>query len=175
MVILNQPQLDLLVVSAQIGNVEAFNALVQHYHPMLQGFAFRLCGDRQIAQDAVQDTWLKLSKNLVKLEDPAAFKSWAFKTLRWRLTDIHRQQGGIQWVDLDEHHLENTSTPSTDVQRDMLTLIQQLPELEKQVVYLFYLDEMSLKEISEVLGLAVGTVKSRLNRARNHIRQWYLN
>ncbi|PCJ50276.1 MAG: RNA polymerase subunit sigma-24 [Gammaproteobacteria bacterium] len=168
-----QAEEDLLVIAAQSGNLKAFNFLIIKYQKPLLRFAYKLSNDHELANDAVQDSWIKLTNNLRQLKDPRAFKSWIYRRVKWRVTDLlrqktrHRERIGEELKDSCE--LVNKS--STENDSELLVVINQLPPTEKQIIYLFYLDEMKLSEIAAILDIPIGTVKSRLNRARNLLRQ----
>jgi len=171
---MQQAEQDLLVIAAQSGNHKAFNLLFLTYQKPLVGFAYKICGDQEMAKDAVQDSWMKSTKTLRRLKDPRAFKSWIYRLVRWRTTDLIRQK--VSRKELDETDLDaqvETITPETssDDTTELNNAINQLPPIEKQMIHLFYLDEMKLTEISAVLEIPKGTVKSRLNRARNLLKQ----
>jgi len=123
-----QAEEDLLVLAAQDGDHSAFEYLHKKYHKPLLRYAFKVCQNQEIAQDAVQNSWLKLAKNIRKLKDPRVF-------------------------------------------RELRYAINRLPSIEKQMIHLFYLEELKISEISMILGIPVGTVKSRLNRARKQLKQ----
>ncbi|NVK21906.1 MAG: sigma-70 family RNA polymerase sigma factor [Kangiellaceae bacterium] len=169
---MKQAKQELLVLSAQQGNTKAFNALVEHYHSALVKFAYRICANQQLAQDAVQEAWLKLSQQLRKLNDPRAFKSWIYRAVRWRCIDLMRRQNNNEQelTDYQQQFSDSmTETPSVS-EGSLLPYINQLPDVEKQIIYLFYLNEISITEIAIILEIPIGTVKSRLNRARNQLR-----
>ena len=69
-----QAQVELWVLEAQAGDKHAFSALCQHFYPSALGFAAKIAGDSTLAQDAVQDALIKLSKTIYKLEDPATIQ-----------------------------------------------------------------------------------------------------
>jgi RNA polymerase sigma-70 factor (ECF subfamily) len=167
---MEQTQQDLLVLEAQSGNQKAFECLVTMFHPQLVSFASNLSGNHALAQDAVQDVWITISKKLRNLEDPRAFKSWIFRALRWRVLDLVKaksyQSREIEDTDLSVE-LDETAVEFSQLRQ----LISQLADSERSVVYLFYLVELQVSEIALVLEIPVGTVKSRLNRARNSLRE----
>lgn len=165
---------ELLVLAAQQGNFKAFNLLYKRYQAPLLRFAYKLCGDQQIAQDAVQEAWLKCSKTLKRLQDPRAFKSWIYRAVRWRTIDQVRKYK-LKEISLDTQTAElseSSSEPGLEFEQkeELSHLLKQLPEVEQQAIHLFYLEELKLSEIAIVLEVAVGTVKSRLNRARTNLR-----
>jgi RNA polymerase sigma factor (sigma-70 family) len=168
-----QAEQDLLVLESQSGNEKAFECLVTYFHPQLVKFASNLSGNHALAKDAVQDVWITISKKLKTLDDPRAFKSWLFRAVRWRVLDLLKakfnQYQAIENIDessmnvaLDESEIEN---------RHLRKLIKNLPEQESSVIYLFYLLDLSLLEIALVLEIPTGTVKSRLSKARESLKQ----
>ncbi len=158
---------ELLVISAQAGNEVALAELYQNFYQPLVKFAYKLCGHHDWAQDAVQDVWLDAARKLRKLNDPKAFRSWMFRAVRWRCIDLARKAGKSQQLNGEENIAQEMQTQDFG----LLKLIDELPEVERQAIYLFYLEEMSLAEISIVLEVPQGTIKSRLNRARNHLKE----
>ena len=78
----------LLVLAAQKGDEKAFTFLYKFYQHSLLRFAFKISGDTQLAQEAVQNNWLNVANKLILLRDPRAFKSWLFKSVRWRVYDL---------------------------------------------------------------------------------------
>lgn len=172
-----QAKQDLLVLAAKNGNERAYVFLCKYYQKPLLRFSYRLCGDHQMAQDAVQNGWLKTTRNLRKLEDPRAFKSWLFRAVRWSTYDLLRRSKKHEESILPEELeqvVDESSQPQGDEQ-NIVNLLKQLPAIDGQAVYLFYLEDMSVIEISDIVGVPTGTIKSRLNRARNTLRNILMN
>ena len=162
----------LLVLSAQSGNQQAFDVLIRSYHPSLVRFASRLSGDRQLALDAVQEAWITITKNMTDIGNPYAFRAHVFKAVRWRTIDQLRKHNR-SLERLDDHFAD----PAPSCQ-DMLAtsyqikqLVDQLPAIDRQAIYLFYLEDMTISELASILDIPTGTVKSRLNRARNSLNK----
>lgn len=169
---MEQAQIDLLVLDAQQGDSEAFSILCQHYHQSLIRFSFKVCSNEQLAHDAVQNSWIKVAKSIKRIQDPRAFKSWLYQSVRWQTIDLLRRSQKEVTAHSDVDINELGTTPSIDVEEsDVMRAINLLPDIDKQAVYLFYLEQMTLQEISIVLAIPVGTIKSRLNRARKSLRQ----
>ncbi len=170
---INKAKQDLLVMAAQNGDIRAFEGLFAAYNPALKRFAYRLCSDEQLAIEAVQEAWITLSKTLRRLKDPRGFRIWAFKTVRWRVTDMARKLPPTsQSLDTVPESAAVATAVEPDATSDQLSaLMKSLPIEDRQLLALFYLDEMKLIEIASVLDIPVGTVKSRLNRARTHLRE----
>jgi len=184
-----QAEEDLLVIAAQSGNHKAFNVLVVKYQKPLLRFANRLCNDPELANDAVQDCWIKSTKTLRQLKDPRAFKSWIYRLVKWRVTDLlrfkvkHKARFGAELHELDEQlldekkfiesaHLKQGDLKQSGLKQSEIGMaIDKLPKVEKEIIHLFYLDEMKVAEVAIILGIPTGTVKSRLNRARALLKQ----
>ena len=169
---LEYAKVDLWVLSAQAGDMRAFSRLYQKFNQPLLRFAYRFSGDEQLARDAVQEAWITLSKTLGKLEDARGFKVWAYKTVRWRVTDQIRKRGAVHENIDDLYAQPNVTVTDVDATSDQLRFhLNQLADEDKQTLSLFYLGELKIIEIAAVLEIPVGTVKSRLNRARAQLRQ----
>jgi len=168
---MNQAQIDLLVLEAQMGDEKAFEKLFKHFQQSSLRYAYKVVADPQIAQEATQNSWIKIAKNLTSLKDPRAFKSWLFRSVRWQVLDlIRKQQSQGTRVSIDE--IDELIAPNTESKDSVLgDFIEQLGDIDKQMIHLFYLDDLSLIEISNVLSIPVGTVKSRLNKARKGLKQ----
>lgn len=172
---MKQAEEDLLVIAAQAGNEKAFAYLFRHYHKPLLRFAFGLSRDRQLAQDAVQEAWIRIAGTLRRLDDPRAFRSWIYRAVRWRVLDLLKKPREPV-VPLDENSIAqiSTSPPAESTEAVELSgFMAQLPAIDRQALRLFYLQEMTIAEIAVVLGIPPGTVKSRLNRARTRMRELF--
>jgi len=161
-----------LVLRAQDGNEKAFNILYRSYNPALLRSAFRLCRNEQLALDAVQDAWITIVRTLGDLKNPAMFRARAFKAVRWRAIDLMRKRdNNLKTLDIDVLDESAEAMPWATTNQ-IVSLVERLPEIERQAIYLFYLEEMSIKELAEVFDISTGTVKSRLNRARSRLKKY---
>ncbi|WP_259649667.1 RNA polymerase sigma factor [Shewanella sp. MBTL60-007] len=159
--------MELWVLEAQAGSRDAFSALCLHFYPSAISFGVKLCGQLPIAEDATHNALIRLSKTITRLEDPAAINSWIFKLVRWQVLDIIKHESRYQA--LQPSDLQQVTAMAED---DSLTqAIASLPKIEGQVIHLFYLEGLSAKEIGNVLEIPTGTVKSRLFRARERLKQ----
>lgn len=168
--------MDLLVIEAQSGNSKAFECLVEYFQPILNKFARSLSSNSGIADDAVQEAWITISRKVRALNDPRAFKGWLFRTVRWRLLDLAKSypKNHASYELVEESHSETLSQPLNEdelVNRELKQAIAQLAPTERSVIHLFYLAELSVVEIGYVLDIPEGTVKSRLSRARKLLKQ----
>lgn len=163
---------ELLVIKAQQGDKRAFGALYRAYQPSLVRFAYRLCTNDQMAFDAVQEAWITTARTISDLYNPAHFRARIFKAVRWRCLDaLRKQQRNLNNIDVDDAEIAAPERPFWATQGQIIALIAALPAEEQQAIYLYYLEELKVEEIAAVMEIPAGTVKSRLNRARNRLKQ----
>lgn len=172
---MNQAEHDLLVIDAQDGSRTALDALVCHHHRNLLRFGYSLCRDSALAQDAVQDAWIKVAGRLRSLDDPRAFRGWIYHAVRWRVFDLlkrsHRQDRPLEAVDAA---LEiPAADESRDRRIDLGAAIADLAAADRETLQLFYASGLNIPEIAVVLDIPPGTVKSRLHRARNQLKKHF--
>lgn len=168
---MEKAKIEILVIEMQMGCEKAFDQLCRYFHPSLLRFSYKICAHEQMAHDAVQNSWLKMTKSIKSLNDPRAFKSWIYQLVRWQTLDLLKKVNN-DVLDFDSDEVDIAVSHEADVDySDLLSLIDLLPAIDRQAVYLFYLEQMTLIEIAVVVETPVGTVKSRLNRARKFLKE----
>jgi RNA polymerase sigma-70 factor (ECF subfamily) len=163
---------DLLAVRCQLGEREAFDELIRRWHEPLWKYARRLTGDDDAAAETVQEAWLRVLRGIARLRDPERLRAWLFGITRRVVMDRLRVRFA-EPVTVAVEDVDLAAEESSDLADDILTMheeLNQLPLLEREVLVLFYLRELTLAELAEVLGVPVGTIKSRLFRARHSLR-----
>lgn len=136
--------------------------------------AFSWCHDEMLADDLVQDTLTKALLRLNQLKKPDMLESWVISILNnvWR-DHLRRQK---EFIDIDDYvHLTNESPDNIHERERTIQQVRkalgQLPMGQRQVISLVDLEGLSYNEVSQVLEIPIGTVMSRLNRARNAMVQ----
>lgn len=168
---MTKAQLDLLVLAFQAGDERALTLLYQCYQRKLRLFAASLSGDPFIADDLVQNVWLKLSKRITRLDDPRVFVSWLYKAVRWEVLDWQKSAAQRRVRPCDEADEETWLAPAPVAQYSSLHLaISTLEAASQELLQLHYFHQLELTEIALVLGIPLGTVKSRLHRARQQLK-----
>ena len=165
---------ELLAIRCQLGEPAAFDALIERWHEPLWKYVRRLTGDEDAAGETVQEVWLRILRGIARLRDPSRIRSWIFgiarRTVMDRLRDKYAEPAR---VDVDP--AEVAGPEASDDQAEAIGLMHEelaaLPMIERDVLVLFYLRELSLGELADVLAVPIGTVKSRLFRARRMLRQ----
>lgn len=165
------------------GDDSAFSVLVQKHQKSVHALVWRKIGDFHIAEEITQDTFLRVYKSLATLKDPNLFAGWLY-VIANRLCINWREKNRAVMQSLENTPMEEIEASSythyLSAQREVEAadhrceivqrLLQKLPESERTVVTLYYLGEMTAKEIGKFLGVSVNTVKSRLRRARERLQ-----
>lgn len=166
-------ELQLLAVRCQVGEAEAFDELVQRFHLPLWKYLRRLTADPAVADELVQEVWLKVIRGFPDLRDPARLAPWMFRIARFTAIDRLRR-GSMDSESPLPTEIEASSEPEPLEREERDAVLHQglaeLPWVEREVLTLFYLEELSLQEVAEVLEVPKGTVKSRLHRARRLLK-----
>jgi RNA polymerase sigma factor (sigma-70 family) len=165
---------ELLVIRCQLGERSAFDELTERWHPPLWKYVRRVAGDDDAAKDVAQDVWLRVLRGIARLRDGSRLRPWLFGIARRALMDRLRYQYAAP-ADGDTDVAELAADEAADSTEEEIAALEhelaRLPATEREVLTLFYLRELSLAEVAEVLGVPVGTVKSRLFRARRMLRR----
>ena len=158
----------ILVMDAQDGDAGAMEKLVSRWQKRLWQHAFRLTVDQTAAWDITQQSWLGIIKGLRKLHDPANFKVWAYRITTNKSIDWLKNKSKDQHISLDS--IENDCCQRNDDLR-VKELVQRLKNDSRAVLSLYYFEQLSISEISITLKIPQGTVKSRLFKARDELKQ----
>jgi RNA polymerase sigma-70 factor (ECF subfamily) len=182
-----------LVARAKQGDRAAFDLLVERYTPRVFNLALRITGSREDAEDCVQEAFVRAFTALQRFRGEAAFSTWLYrvalnvandesrrlKNRPLRASELSGADPDDPAPDLDrfarssdpgEHDPEEAAVES-ERRRVVLGAIRSLPEHHRTVIVLYDLQGLSYEEIGQVLGARVGTIKSRLSRARLALKE----
>jgi RNA polymerase sigma-70 factor, ECF subfamily len=163
---------------AESEDLECFEKHLSPHVPMLYKSAIRMCGNSNDAQDLVQETLYSALKSFHQLIDPAKSKSWMFSILRnLFLKDIEKTKKRAE-IEFDSvcDKLSDRQHPEGDflraeVRSNIQAVLNTLDERLRVVLVKFYFDGLSYKEISELLNIPIGTVMSRIARAKVYLKR----
>lgn len=168
------------------GDQRAFAELVEMYQDKLYHMAYRMLYNRQEAEDVVQEVFLRVYRNLERYDDTMKFSTWIYRIATNLCIDRLRKRKAVYSLDAESSEHEgldgyamipsDNRTPESelllsDTQRIIHQAIETLPAKYKSVMVLRYLEELSLQEIGDVLGMPVTTVKTRVHRGREFLRK----
>jgi len=176
-----------LIERCKRGDCAAFDLLVRQYEKRVYNFAYRLAGKQSDAEDVAQEAFIRVFNSIGTFRGEANFSTWLFKIVTNVYLDERKRAKAHMTVPLDDYieleedtvtrQIEDTG-PTPDLiaqehERDEILqkAIQTLPEYQRVMVVLYHFHGKSYEEIAEVMNLPIGTVKSRLNRARLALKE----
>lgn len=162
-----------LVTAARAGDRRAERDLVARFQPRLLGHAWRLTGDAQLAEEAVQDAWARIAGGLPRLRDDAAFPAFAFQIV----TRCCAQAIGARKRDRDLQAAAaaEPAPAAPDAERDadlakVRAAMAALPGDQRAAIALYHFEGLSVAQTAAALDVPAGTVKTRLMHARSKLR-----
>lgn len=171
----NQRIDELLIEQYRSGDVLALQKLVERWHKRFCEKAFWLTKDADASKDIAQNSWNTIMNKMDTLNDPGSFQSWALrivftKAMDWmRINERNKNKLESYYKNYDSDEVEHDENESLKI--EMLKAIKSLSSDQQMVLKLFYIEEYSLKEISKLLKISIGTTKSRLFHAREKLKQ----
>ena len=181
-----QPDDGQLIERCQQGDRASFDALVQRHYALAYNVACRMLGDQDYAADATQAAFVRAYKAISRFRRDATFSTWLYRITTNVCLDHLRQHerrtqsltllGDDADTSLEEMDIpDDTGDPGLDIERGerqqtVREAICRLPPTHRSVLVLYDLQGCSYEQIAEVLGIPLGTVKSRLNRARHALK-----
>lgn len=161
---------------------ELLDGLIERYRYRLFRYLIYICGDRETAEDLFQETWVRVLDRGHQYDGKSKFETWLFSIARHLMIDLHRRKrpqsldalteaeenpiqipaGGPSALDLASAH---------EQQAGLLESLNRLPVILREVLLLRFQEDLKLEEIAVVAGVPIGTVKSRLYRALEQLRE----
>ncbi len=164
------------VRKAQAGNVQAFEHLYRTHAARVHALCWRLAGgDRSQAEEWVQDVFVRVWRKLGQFRFESRFSTWLHRVAVNEVMDVMRARKRWRHEDLDPHQEDPQASrelQSLGDRRDLEHAIARLPPRARAVLVLFELEGLSHEEISACTGMAVGSSKAQLHRARGLLREW---
>ncbi|MEM7132436.1 MAG: RNA polymerase sigma factor [Chloroflexota bacterium] len=165
----------------QLQRHAAFAQLVTEFRTITLSYAYQVLGDEQLAQDIAQESFLTAYQRLAQLREPAAFPGWLRRIVHTqchRVTRTRRPQNVplelaelTHPVDGDLAQLMADEDAAQHMIDGVMSAVAELPDHERVVVRLFYLDGYSIRDVAEALDLPITTIKKRLQYARARLRK----
>lgn len=168
------------------GDHNAFGEIVEIYKDKVFQICFRMLGNRQEAEDLAQEAFVRAYVNIRSFNITMKFSTWLYRIatnlcidrLRKKKPDYYldAEVAGTEGLNMYSQIASDVAKPeeeveSLELQETIQVEIMKLPEKYRSVIVLKYIEELSLKEISDILDLPVGTVKTRIHRGREALRK----
>jgi len=170
-------ELRLLVVRAQAGDLSAYGDIVKRLQDMAYGYAYSILGDFHLSEDAAQEAFIQAYRDLPALREPAAFSGW-LRRIVFKCCDRMTRGKHIPTAPLSAAvslAANNPDPVKTAEQRELresvLAAVRTLPDREREVTTLFYIDGYSQKDIAEFLEIPATTVNNRLHTSRKRLKK----
>ena len=167
-----------LMLAVRAGDVSKLGLLFDRHHRVLFDFFARMTGSRALAEDLVQDVFFRILKYRATFREDSRFKTWMFHIARNARVDYYRKHHPEAVLPDDDTAGFQSSAPAPGhrlEQEEQITLLEcamfKLPAEKREVLVLSRYQEMKYEQIAEVMGCEVGTVKVRVHRALNELRE----
>jgi RNA polymerase sigma-70 factor (ECF subfamily) len=173
-----------LVTTAVAGREEGFEELVRRYQRPISAYVYRMVGDYDAALDLTQEVFIKVYGSLSRYKPEYKFSTWIYKIAHNSAVDHLRRhstreqslmkdfEGEQREISIESHRPSPEQESEREERRSEIeAVVRQLPSAYRELIVLRHSHDMSYDEIAEVTGLPLGTVKNRLFRARDAMRQ----
>jgi RNA polymerase sigma-70 factor (ECF subfamily) len=161
---------DEVIERCRRGDLAAYQMIYERYEQPLLRTARRMLGRAQDAEDAVQDTFLKLYRGIHGFKRGARFSTYLFRILLNACYDLLRKKDRADFKDIDADHLPVHS--SHEVRHSLAEAVAMLPRQMKACFVLFAVEEFTTEEVARILDVSAGSVKTNVHRARQKLRAW---
>ncbi|PSR23104.1 MAG: hypothetical protein C7B47_16130 [Sulfobacillus thermosulfidooxidans] len=160
-----------------------FTQFVETHYPYIYNFLYRTLGDKMMAEDITQEVFLRAFRHWSRFRHQASDKTWIYRIAINESRRYLKRMKRHPMVSLDDDQASaplpaslSTRNPSSAIQNvensmDLWTLVRSLPQRQREVVILYYLEDHSTKDVANILNIPLGTVKTELFRARQQLRQ----
>jgi len=170
----NEPTDRTIILEYRGGNSSKLSVLVKRYHRTLCEKAYWITKDKELAKDIAQESWITILNKLHTLKDVDKFKNWALRIIYTKAIDsiklkkIEKNLSDFRTVFTIEQ--QSDGNEKSLLLTKILKAIKKLPEDKQNIIRLFYHEDYSITEIATFLDIPIGTVKSRLFKAREKLK-----
>jgi RNA polymerase sigma-70 factor (ECF subfamily) len=165
----------ILVIRYVKGDEAALAILVKRFHKTFCNQAYWIVKDADAAKDVAQDSWNLIINKVYTLKDTERFKSWALRIVHRKAIDwtkgVSKQTQHREAYKVTKSIQDIPSEDLSPLKQKLLKAIHELPVHQQQVIRLFYVNDYTLKEVSEIIQISEGTAKSRLFHAREKLKK----
>ena len=171
-----------MIERASRGDADAFNQLMEQHKRRMYAVALRMCGNREDAQDCLQEAMLRVYRAIGGFKGQSSFSTWVYRiTMNTCLDELRRKKNrqntsldnllDMGWSPADETNAPEKQAMRSELRRNLNRAIRELPEEMRAAVVLRDIQGFSYDEIARMLEINVGTIKSRISRGREKLRE----
>jgi len=163
-----------LIARAKTQDKAAFQALYTMYLPRIYGLCCRLCADKSQAEDATQEVFIQLWQKIHSFSGDSKFSTWLHSVAtNVTISYIRKQKGWWQkMMNIEDSGMNEQASEAAIADTDLEKWIMRLPERARMVFVLHAIEGYRHEQVADMLGMAVGTSKAQLHRARHLIEEW---
>lgn len=158
-----------LIAAIQRGEEGAFEALYYRHRDWVARLALRFTGDRDLALDVLQETFAYLVRRVPSLQLTSALTTFLYPAVKHLATSAREKRERFSGGDLLDG-VESPDPPGSDQRAELAAALKRLPEAQREVILMRFVDGFTLEEIAVALQVPVGTVKSRLHNGLSTLR-----
>lgn len=189
----NEDEVKLLIKKCKKGDMIAFDNLMRLYQASVFGYVYKLCNNYEDANDITNETFIKLLSAINTFDEKSRFKGWLFTIAKNIYIDKYRAKKNHSYVSIDEGEdntqidiIDDTPNPEAHIlddetNKDIILFkeklshyIDELPVIQREPIKKYFLEGKSYEEISLELNVPKGTLKSRINRAKEKIKERFV-
>ena len=171
-----------LILRASGGDPSAFNQLMGMHEKRMYAVALRMCGNREDAQDCLQEAMLRVYRAIGGFKGQSSFGTWVYRiTMNTCLDELRRKKNKQNvsfdnlldqgWSPADDSASPEKKVMQIEMRKSISSSIQELPEDMRSAIIMRDIHGYSYDEIADMLGVNVGTIKSRISRGREKLRE----
>lgn len=179
-----------LIIQSKSGDIQSFETLIKGYQKMAYNVAYRIMGNEEDAKDMTQEALIKVYKNLKGFRMDSSFSTWMYRIVMNTCKDELRKKkmkvisidqpittdDGQMHMEIEDKGLKpDEIVESRETQKEVHEALQAVSETNRVVVVLRDIKGFSYSEISEIIDVPVGTIKSRINRGRQELKNILMN
>lgn len=174
---------NIIIEKAKEGDKDALRILVENYSDTIYNFAFKMCRNKDKAENTMQETFFNMIKSLDQFDGKSKFSTWLYKIVANNCFMQHRVEKKFSsdaienedslYSDVDRFDIEvlpDLNLENNELKQVLDETIKKLPEDYRMVFVLRDIQELSIEETSQITGLSISNVKTRLHRARKFLK-----
>ncbi len=165
-----------LAKRASQGDERAFRDLLDTHYMTIYRMAYRFCGNKPDAEDVTQLSCIKLAQNIGAFKGDAAFTTWLYTIVLntgrdWKRSQSRHDRGAVG-LEIVENTVSGEDNPEQQLETSQkMAAVYNLPEPEREIVWLVYGEGLTHKQVAEIMGMAEGTISWRINEARKILKE----
>ena len=169
-----------IAVEVQLGNADLFGVLVERYEQKLLRYGRKYLSRREDIEDMVQDTFISAYRNIQSFNTSLRFSPWIYRIAHNAFVNaLRKNDRGLVLMDFDTLLSYHVKDETVETERDVAELrsmldhgLEKLPAKYREVLVLHYFEDLSYKDIGDVLKIPLGTVSIRIKRAKEELRKY---